>query len=116
MFVIRRFIFLLACFLLLGKDVTYAYSLSHKLELQLKQKRLKNGENLINPSTINDSAKFLLVEIEEIEDDSTFCFGVSYKFPSSTYREIGCLFSNTSLLFALVINRVILFCTIKIDC
>jgi hypothetical protein len=26
------------------------------------------------------------------------------------------LFSNTSLLFALVINRVILFCTIKIDC
>ena len=37
MFVIRRFIFLLACFLLLGKDVTYAYSLSDKLEIQLKQ-------------------------------------------------------------------------------
>ena len=119
MFVIRRFIFLLACFLLLGKDVTYAFSLSHKLELQLKQKHLKNGENLINPSTINDSAKFLLVEneeIEEIEDDSTFSFGVSYKFPPSTYREIGSLFSNTSLLFALVINRVILFCSIKIEC
>ena len=119
MFVIRRFIFLLACFLLLGKDVTYAFSLSHKLELQLKQKHLKNGENLINPSTINDSAKFLLVEteeIEEIEDDSTFSFGVSYKFPPPAYKEIGRLFSNASLLYALVINRVILFCSIKIDC
>ena len=68
MYIIRRFIFLLACFLLLGKDVTYAYSLSHKLEIQLKQKHLKNGGDFINPFSINDSVKLLIVENEEIED------------------------------------------------
>ena len=68
MFVIRRFIFLLACFLLLGKDVTYAYSLSHKLEIQLKQKHLKNGGDFIHPVSINDLIKLLIVENEEIPD------------------------------------------------
>ena len=116
MFVIRRFIFLLACSLLLGKDVTYAYSLSHKLEIQLKQKHLKNGGDFINPFSINDSVKLLIVENEEIEDDSIYDFPESYTFFTTSNQPNGSLVANSSLLFPLIINRVILFCCLKIDC
>ena len=116
MFVIRRFIFLLACFLLLGKDVTYAYSLSHKLEIQLKQKHLKNGGDFIHPVSINDSVKLLIVENEEIEDDLLFGFTESYTFLPPPTQPNGSLVANSSLLFPLIINRVILFCSLKIDC
>lgn len=116
MIVIRRFIFLLACFLLLGKDVTYAYSLSHKLEIQLKQKHLKNGGDFINPFSVNDSVKLLIVENEEIEDDLLLGFSESYTFLPPPTQPIGSLVANSSLLFPLIINRVILFCSLKIDC
>ena len=116
MFVIRRFIFLLACFLLLGKDVTYAYSLSHKLEIQLKQKHLNKGGDFINPFSVNDSIKLLIVENEEIEDDSLFGFAESYTFLPPPTQPNGSLVANSSLLFPLIINRVILFCSLKIDC
>jgi hypothetical protein len=116
MFVIRRFIFLLACSFLLGKDVTYAYSLSHKLEIQLKQKHLKNGGDFINPFSINDLVKLLIVENEEIEDDLLFGFAESYTFLPPPTQPNGSLVANSSLLFHLIINRVILFCSLKIDC
>ena len=116
MFVIRRFIFLLACFLLLGKDVTYAYSLSHKLEIQLKQKHLKNGGDFINPFSINDSVKLLIVENEEIEDDLIYDIAESRSFFIPPAQPSRSLVANSSLLFPLTINRVILFCSIKIDC
>ncbi|MFY8010576.1 MAG: hypothetical protein ACOVRG_01220 [Saprospiraceae bacterium] len=116
MIVIRRFIFLLSCFLLLGKDVTYAYSLSHKLEIQLKQKHLKNGGDFINPFSVNDSVKLLIVENEEIEDDLIYDFPESYSFFPTPIQPNGSLVANSSLLFPLIINRVILFCCLKIDC
>lgn len=116
MFVIRRFIFLLACFLLLGKDVTYAYSLSHKLEIQLKQKHLKNGGDFINPFSINDSVKLLIVENEEIEDDLIYDIAESRSFFIPPAQPSCSLLANSSLLFPLTFNRVILFCSIKIDC
>lgn len=116
MFVIRRFIFLLACFLLLGKDVTYAYSLSHKLEIQLKQKHLKNGGDFIHPFSINDSVKLLIVENEEIEDDLIYDIAESRSFFIPPAQPSRSLVANSSLLFPLTINRVILFCSIKIDC
>jgi hypothetical protein len=116
MFVIRRFIFLLACFLLLGKDVTYAYSLSHKLEIQLKQKHLKNGGDFIHPFSINDSVKLLIVENEEIEDDLIYDIAESRSFFIPPVQPSCSLLANSSLLFPLTINRVILFCSIKIDC
>ena len=116
MFVIRRFIFLLACFLLLGKDVTYAYSLSHKLEIQLKQKHLKNGGDFIHPFSINDSVKLLIVENEEIEDDLINDIAESRSFFIPPAQPSRSLLANSSLLFPLTINRVILFCSIKIDC
>lgn len=116
MIVIRRFIFLLSCFLLLGKDVTYAYSLSHKLEIQLKQKHLKNGGDFINPFSVNDSVKLLIVENEEIEDDLIYDFPEPYSFFTTPTQPNGSLVANSSLLFPLIINRVILFCCLKIDC
>jgi hypothetical protein len=116
MFIFRRFIFLLACFLLLGKDVTYAYSLSHKLEIQLKQKHLKNGGDFINPFSINDSVKLLIVENEEIEDDLLFDFAESYTFLPPPNQPNSSFVANPSLVFPLILNRVILFCSLKIDC
>lgn len=116
MFVIRRFIFLLACFLLLGKDVTYAYSLSHKLEIQLKQKHLKNGGDFIHPFSINDSVKLLIVENEEIEDDLINDITDSRSFFIPPAQPSRSLVANSSLLFPITINRVILFCSLKIDC
>jgi len=116
MFIIRRFIFLLASFLLLGKDLSHAYSLSHNLEIQLKQKHLKNGGDFIHPFSFNDSAKLLIVENEEIEDDLLFGFSNSYKFLPPSTQPNGSLVANSSLLFPLIINRVILFCSLKIDC
>ena len=116
MFVIRRFIFLLACFLLLGKDVTYAYSLSDKLEIQLKQKQLKNGGDFIHPVSINDSIKLLIVENEEIEDDLIYGFAESRSFFIPPTQPNSNLKANSSLLFPLIINRVILFCSLKINC
>jgi hypothetical protein len=116
MIVIRRFIFLLSCCLLLGKDVTYAYSLSHKLEIHLKQKHLKNGGDFINPISVNDSVKLLIVENEEIEDDLIYDFPDSYSFFITPAQPNGSLVANSSLLFPLIINRVILFCCLKIDC
>ena len=116
MFVIRRFIFLLACFLLLGKDVTYAYSLSHKLEIQLKQKHLKNGGDFIHPFSINDTVKLLIVENEEIEDDLINDITDSRSFFIPPAQPSRSLVANSSLLFPITINRVILFCSLKIDC
>ena len=116
MYIIRRFIFLLSCCLLLGKDVTYAYSLSHKLEFKLKQKHLKNGGDFINPFSVNDSVKLLIVENEEIEDDLIYDFPESYSFFTTPTQLNGSLVANSSLLFPLIINRVILFCCLKIDC
>ena len=116
MYVIRRFIFLLACFLLLGKDVTHAYSLSHKLEIQLKQKHLKNGGDFIHPFSINDTVKLLIVENEEIEDDLIYDIAESRSFFIPPVQPSCSLLANSSLLFPLTINRVILFCSIKIDC
>ena len=116
MFVIRRFIFLLACFLLLGKDVTYAYSLSDKLEIQLKQKQLKNGGDFIHPVSINDSIKLLIVENEEIEDDLIYDISESRSFFILPAQPNSNLKANSSLLFPLIFNRVILFCSLKINC
>ena len=116
MYIFRRFIFLLACFLLLGKDVTYAFSLSHKLEIQLKQKHLKNGGDFIHPVSINDSVKLLIVENEEIEDDLINDITDSRSFFIPPAQPSRSLVANSSLLFPLTINRVILFCSLKIDC
>jgi len=116
MYIFRRFIFLLACFLLLGKDVTYAYSLSHQLEIQLKQKHLKNGGDFINPFSINDSVKLLIVENEGTEDDLIYDFAESFSFFIPPTQPNTNLKANSCLLFPLTINRVILFCSLKIDC
>jgi hypothetical protein len=116
MFEIRRFIFLLACFLLLGKDVTYAYALSHKLEIELKQKHLKNGGDFIHPFSINDTVKLLIVENEGTEDDLIYDFAESPSFFIPPTQPNTNLKANSCLLFPLTINRVILFCSLKIDC
>jgi hypothetical protein len=116
MFVIRRFIFLLGIFLLLGKDVTYAYALSHKLEIELKQKHLKNGGDFIHPFSINETVKLLLVENEATEDDLIYDFDESHSFFIPSAQPSNRLVANSSLLFPLIINRVILFCSLKIDC
>lgn len=116
MLAIRRFIFLLACFLLLGKDASYAYALTDKLALQLKQKNLDKGNDFLNPFSINDSTKLLLVEVEEIEDDLHYCLTL---FRSINFNEfVGVENETPSISFHinLVINRVILFCSLKIDC
>lgn len=116
MFLMRRIIFLLACFLLLGKDVTYAYSLSHKLEIQLKQKHLNNGGDFIHPFSINDSVKLLIVENEETEDDLIYYHTESPSFFIPPTQPNSSSKANYYLLFPLIINRVILFCSLKIDC
>ncbi len=116
MFALRRFTFLLGCLLLLSKDVTYAFSLSHKLEIQLKQKHLKNSGDFINPFTFNDSAKILLVENEEIEDDLVFNLAGSFLHLLPPAQPIGILKADSNLLFPLIIKRIILFCSLKIDC
>jgi len=116
MFALRRFTFLLACLLLLSKDVTYAFSLSHKLEIQLKQKHLKNSGDFINPFTFNDSAKILLVENEEIEADLVFNLAGSFLHLLPPAQPIGILKADSNLLLPLIIKRIILFCSLKIDC
>ncbi len=116
MLAIRRFIFLLACFSLLGKDANYAYALSDKLALQLKQKNLNKGNDFLNPLSINDSAKLLLVEIEEIEDDTHFCLSVIKTFKLNEFDGVKNETPVLSYYINLVINRVVLFCSLKIDC
>ena len=107
---------MLACFLLLGKDANYPYALCDKLALQLKQKNLNKGNDILNPFSIIDSAKLLLVETEEIEDDTQYYLPV---IKSLNLNEFDGVKNETPVLsfhINLVINRVILFCALKIDC
>jgi len=119
MIVFRRFIFFLACFLLLGKDLSYAYKLSDNLVIHLKEKSQNRGNRALSPFTISDSSKLLLAEskeIEELEDDLL-------TYSSETGYLLSSLFILTSKsnpfwesLLSLILNRVILFCSLKIDC
>jgi len=119
MIVFRRFIFLLACFLLLGKDISYAYNLSDNLVLQLKDKSQNRGNHALSPFKISDFSKLLLAEskeIEELEDDLL-------TYSSESGYLLSSLFILTSKsnpfwesLLSLILNRVILFCSLKIDC
>ncbi len=119
MIVFRRFIFFLACFLLLGKDLSYAYKLSDNLVIHLKEKSQNRGNHALSPFTISDSSKLLLAEskeIEELEDDLL-------TYSSETGYLLSSLFILTSKsnpfwesLLSLILNRVILFCSLKIDC
>ena len=82
----------------------------------IKTKASQKWGDFINPFSVNDSIKLLIVENEEIEDDSLFGFAESYTFLPPPTQPNGSLVANSSLLFHLIINRVILFCSLKIDC
>jgi hypothetical protein len=116
MLVIRRSILLISCFFLLGKDVSFSFSLIHKLALHLEQKQFNMDGDFIHPFSINDTAKLFLVENDVTEEDVEHHIAENQIFFTSPAQPTGNVSANSTLLFPLILNRVILFRSLKIDC